>query len=45
MDQLYGQLNLGLNLDLDIEAQEKTQAHGTDTLYKLMVAKLFEHII
>ena len=38
MDQLYGRLNLGLNLDLDIEAQQKTTTHGTNNLYKLKVA-------
>ena len=43
MDPLYGQLNLGLNLDLDIEAQEETKVPGSDKLYKLKVAKQFEH--
>ena len=37
MDSIYGQLNFGLNLDLDIETQEKTKAHSTDKLYKLKV--------
>ena len=45
MYPLYGQLNLGLNLDLDIEAQEETKDPGTDKLYKLKVAKRFEHIM
>ena len=45
MDVFDGQLNLGLDLDLDIEAQEKTKAHGRQRLYKLKVAKRFEHII
>ena len=45
MDPLYGQLNLGLNVDLDIEAQEETKDPGTDKLYMLKVAKRFEHIM
>ena len=45
MDSLYGQLNFGLDLDLDIEAHEETKAHGTNKLYKLKVAKRFEHIM
>ena len=45
MDPLYCQLNLGLNLDLDIEAQEETKNPGTDKLYKLKVAERFEHIM
>ena len=39
MDSLYGQLNLGLDLDLYIEAQVEIKAHGIDILYKLKVAK------
>ena len=31
MNSLYGQLNL--NIDLDIEDQEETNAHSTDKLY------------
>ena len=45
MDPLYGQLNLGLNLDLDIEAQEEKKDPGTDKLYKLKVAERYEHIM
>ena len=45
MDSIYGQLNFGLNLDLDIETQEKTKAHSTDKLYKLKVDQWFKHII
>ena len=45
MDPLYGQLNICLNLDLDIEAQEETKANGIARLYKLKVAKRFEHIM
>ena len=45
MDSLYGQLNFGLDLNLDIEAQKETKSHGTDKLYKLKMAKKFEHIM
>ena len=45
MDSPYGQLNFGLNLDLDIEAKEETKANGTERIYNLKVAKRFEHII
>ena len=45
MNSLYGQLNLGLDLNLDIEAQNETQAYGPDKLYKLKRAKRFESII
>ena len=45
MDLLYNQLNLRLSVDLDIEAQEETKAHGTDKVYKLKVTKKFEHIM
>ena len=30
MFSLYGKLNLGLNLDLNITAQNKTKAHETE---------------
>ena len=40
-----GQINLGLNLDLDIEAHKKTQAHDRQKVYKRKVAKRFEYII
>ena len=39
MNVPYGQLNFGLNLDLDIEAQEETKANSIERLYKLKVAK------
>ena len=45
MNLLYGQLNFGLDFDLDIEAQEETKANGTERLYKLKVAEKFVHII
>ena len=45
MDPFYSQLNLNLYLDLNIEAFEKTEDFGTNKLYKLKVAKTFEHII
>ena len=45
MNSPYRQLNLGLDLDLDIEAQEETTVNGRHRLYKLRVAKRFEHII
>ena len=45
MDLLLCQLNFGLNLDLDIEAQKKTIDPGTDKLYKLKVANKFEQIM
>ena len=32
MDSCYGQLNCGLDLDLDIEAQEESIAYGIDKL-------------
>ena len=45
MNRLYGQLNLGLNFDLDKEAQNETKDPGTNKLYKIKVAKRFEHIM
>ena len=45
MDSPNSQLNLNLNFDLDIEAQEETKASGIEKLYKLKVAKRFEHIM
>ena len=45
MNLPYGQLNFGLDLDLDIKAQEWSKANGTKILYILKVAKRFEHII
>ena len=45
MNLPYCQLNFGLNLDLNIEAQEETKANGIERLYKLKVAKRFEHIM
>ena len=45
MDTPYGQLNLNLHLDLDIDVQKQTKANGINNLYKLKVAKRFEHII
>ena len=39
MDLPYSQLNFGLKLDLDIEAQEETKSNGHERLYKLRVAK------
>ena len=45
MNLPYDHLNFGLDLDLDIEAQEITKANGTERLYKLMVAKRFKHNI
>ena len=41
MNLPYGQINFGLDLDLDIEAQEETKAKGTERLYKLKVAIRF----
>ena len=35
MNLPYGQHNFGLDLDLDIEAQEETKANGTERQYKL----------
>ena len=43
MNLPYGQLNFGLELDLDIDSQEETKANGIDRRYKLKVAKRFEH--
>ena len=40
-----GQHNVGLNLNWDIQAQEKTKAHGRQKLSKLKIAKRFEDII
>ena len=45
MDSRYGQLNYGVNVDLEIEAEEETKANGTDKLYKLKVAQSIKHII
>ena len=39
MNLPYNQLNFGLDLDFDIEAQEETKANGTERLYKLNVAQ------
>ena len=41
----YGQLNLGLDLKLNIEAQEETKANGIERLYQLKVAQNIEHLI
>ena len=40
-----GQINLGLDLDSDIEADKTTEAHDSLKVYKLRVAKKFEYII
>ena len=45
MDLIDGQINLGLNLDLDIEDQKETEDHDCQRVYKLKVAKRFEYII
>ena len=45
MDLIDGQINHGLNLDIDIEAQKETEAHDRQKVYKLNVAKRFEYII
>ena len=41
MNTINGQINFGLDLKINIDAQEETKAHGTDELYKLKVAKNF----
>ena len=33
MDLFDGELNIGIELNLDIEAQKKTKAHGRQRLY------------
>ena len=45
MNLPYNQLNYGLDLNLNIGAQEEKKANGTKRLYKLKVAKQFEYII
>ena len=40
-----GQLNFGLDFNFDIKIQEKTKTNGFKKLYKVKVAKRFEHII
>ena len=45
MDIIDGQLNLGLDLDSDIEAQKETEAYYRLRVYKLRVAKWFEYIM
>ena len=40
-----GQINLGLDIDLDRESQKKTETQDCLTVYKLKVAKRFEYII
>ena len=40
-----GQINLGLNLDLDIKAQNETKAYNRIKVYKLKVAKKSKCII
>ena len=45
MDSPYNQLNLGWELDLDIELQQETNAYRHERLYKLKVAQRFENII
>ena len=45
MDLTDGQLNLGLNCDLDLEAQNETNNHDRVKVYKLKVAKRLEYII
>ena len=45
MNLIDGQLNLGLNFDLDIEAQNEAEAHDRQKVYKLKMAKKFEYII
>ena len=45
MDLINDQINLGLNLDLDIEAQKETEAHDRQIVYKLKVVNRFEYII
>ena len=45
MDSPYGLLYLGLDLDLNMEAQKETKVYGTDKLYMLKVAQQFEHIM
>ena len=45
MNLPFGKLNFGLDLDLDIETQEKTIANDSKWLYKLKFAKRFEHLI
>ena len=39
MNSYYGQLNFGLDIDLDIKAQEKTKSNGTERLHKFKVKK------
>ena len=41
MNLFDDKLNLRLNIDLDIEAQDKTNAHGRQRLYKRKVANRF----
>ena len=39
MDIINGKINLGLDLDSDIEAQKETEAYDRLRVYKLRVAK------
>ena len=39
MNSIYGQLNRGLDLNLDREAQDQTQNNGTNKLFMLKVEK------
>ena len=45
MDIIDGQINLGVDLELDIEAQNETDALDRQKVYKLMVAMRFEYFI
>ena len=45
MDLNYGQINLGLMLNLDIEAQKETEVHYRLKVNKLKIATRFYYII